>query len=90
MQPTLREQNCSNCRFSRRAAEFDDDHLLSCRYLPPQPYPSNEWRLVPETFWCGQWERGHKEPIRTVTRPPGEASSPGDWQDQHNSSGPGS
>jgi hypothetical protein len=60
---TLAEQECSNCRFSRRPAGFGADGRLSCRYLPPQPCDNNIWRLVPENFWCGKWEWGPQEPI---------------------------
>lgn len=60
---TLAEQECSNCRFSRRPAGFSADGRLSCRYLPPQPCENNVWRLVPENFWCGHWEWGPQEPL---------------------------
>jgi|1048.fasta_scaffold57950_2 hypothetical protein len=67
-QIALREQSCSNCRFARRSTVFDRDDALSCRYLPPQPYPTNDWRLVPENFWCGCWERGPIEPLTTASQ----------------------
>jgi len=63
MPVTLAEQECSNCRYSRRPAGFGADGRLSCRYLPPQPCDNNIWRLVPENFWCGKWEWGPQEPI---------------------------
>ena len=63
-QIALREQSCSNCRFARRSTIYERDRALTCRYLPPQPYHTNDWRLVPQDFWCGCWERG---PIDTLT-----------------------
>lgn len=60
---TLAEQDCSNCRYSRKPAGFGDDGRLSCRYLPPQASDNYTWRLVPETFWCGCWEWGPQTPV---------------------------
>lgn len=74
-QIALGEQNCSNCRFARRSTVFARDEALSCRYLPPQPFPTNDWRLVPENFWCGCWEQGPIEPLTTASKRAGLAAS---------------
>jgi hypothetical protein len=65
----LSQQTCANCRFARRSAAFDADGLLSCRYLPPQPSRDNNWRIVPENFWCGCWDWGPPDPL-VGPRPP--------------------
>jgi len=67
---SLSEQECSNCKFSRRPTG-QADAMLSCRFLPPTPCDNNNWRVVPEKFWCGKWEWGPKEPIggRVGARP---------------------
>ncbi len=67
-QMALREQSCANCRYARRSTLYEPDGSLTCRYLPPQPYPSNAWRVVPEDFWCGCWERGPLDPLQTASR----------------------
>lgn len=64
----LREQSCENCKFARRSTVYEPDGSLTCRYLPPQPYPTNAWRVVPQDFWCGCWERGPLDPLPTASR----------------------
>lgn len=74
-QIALREQSCANCRYARRSTVYEPDRSLSCRYLPPQPYPDTNWRLVPDDFWCGQWERGPLEPLRSASQAAGPGTS---------------
>lgn len=55
----LKNQTCSNCKYSRSNGTTTRDTMLSCRYTPPTPGVSdNSWRVVPEDFWCGKWEKG--------------------------------
>lgn len=55
----LKDQKCLNCRFSRSNESTQSDAMLSCRYNPPLPGSlDNSWRVVPNDFWCGKWERG--------------------------------
>lgn len=67
-QIALREQSCANCRYSRRSTVHAPDRALSCRFLPPQPCTDPNWRLVPEDFWCGHWERGPLEPLTSASQ----------------------
>jgi len=60
----LFEQNCKNCKFSRKSSmpSKNGQAVLSCRFTPPTPVAGsgksmfNSWRMVPENFWCGCWQ----------------------------------
>jgi len=61
----LLEQKCINCKFARASSypNRGGKTWMSCRFSPPHPNAEptkttelKNWRIVPEDFWCGQWQ----------------------------------